>query len=58
MGKKIIASNRKARFNFELLETYEAGIVLDGGEDAKSHSETVTVAHRREAPEVLRCGEP
>jgi len=32
MGKKIIASNRKARFNFELLETYEAGIVLDGGE--------------------------
>ena len=32
MGKKIIATNRKARFNFEILETYEAGIVLDGGE--------------------------
>ncbi|MFA5778687.1 MAG: SsrA-binding protein SmpB [Elusimicrobiota bacterium] len=32
MGKKIIATNRKARFNFEILETFEAGIVLDGGE--------------------------
>lgn len=32
MGKKIIATNRKARFNFELLETFEAGIVLGGGE--------------------------
>jgi len=32
MGKKTIATNRKARFNYELLETFEAGIVLDGGE--------------------------
>lgn len=27
-----IATNRKARFNYTVLETYEAGIVLTGGE--------------------------
>lgn len=27
-----IASNRKARFNYTILETFEAGIVLTGGE--------------------------
>ncbi len=29
---KTIATNRTARFNYELLETYEAGIVLKGTE--------------------------
>ncbi|WP_339023984.1 SsrA-binding protein SmpB [Spiroplasma endosymbiont of Agriotes lineatus] len=29
---KIIASNRKARFNYELIDTYEAGIELQGSE--------------------------
>ncbi len=29
---KIIANNRKARFNFHLLETFEAGLVLKGTE--------------------------
>lgn len=29
---KIIAKNKKARFNFEILETYEAGIELKGTE--------------------------
>lgn len=29
---KIVAENRKARFNYELLEKYEAGIVLQGSE--------------------------
>ncbi|PIU82868.1 MAG: SsrA-binding protein [Elusimicrobia bacterium CG06_land_8_20_14_3_00_38_11] len=38
MGKKIIATNRKARFNYELLETLEAGIVLDGGEVKSARS--------------------
>lgn len=28
----IVASNRKARYNYEILETFEAGIVLTGGE--------------------------
>lgn len=29
---KIVAQNKKARFNFEILETYEAGIELKGTE--------------------------
>ena len=29
---KVVAANRKARFNYELGETYEAGIVLTGSE--------------------------
>ncbi|MEC4805402.1 MAG: SsrA-binding protein SmpB [Jaaginema sp. PMC 1079.18] len=31
-GIKIIADNRKARFQYEILETYEAGISLTGTE--------------------------
>ena len=29
---KVVAENRKARFNYEILDTYEAGIVLTGTE--------------------------
>lgn len=32
MGIKIICENRKARFNYEIIEKYEAGIVLKGSE--------------------------
>ena len=32
MGKKIIATNRKAKFEYFLLERYEAGIALKGSE--------------------------
>ena len=31
-GGKTIADNRKARYNFEILDTFEAGIVLQGTE--------------------------
>ena len=31
-GRKIIASNRKARHDYEILDTYEAGIALTGTE--------------------------
>jgi SsrA-binding protein len=31
-GQKVIASNRKARHDYEILDTYEAGIVLVGTE--------------------------
>ena len=31
-GRRVIASNRRARFDYELLETFEAGIVLSGSE--------------------------
>ena len=29
---KIVAENRKARFNYEIIDTYEAGLVLTGTE--------------------------
>lgn len=31
-GRKIISTNRKARHDYELLETFEAGLVLTGSE--------------------------
>lgn len=31
-GRKIITTNRKARHDYELLDTYEAGLVLTGSE--------------------------
>jgi len=31
-GHKVVATNRKARYNYEILDTYEAGIVLVGSE--------------------------
>ncbi|MFO7895267.1 MAG: SsrA-binding protein SmpB [Longimicrobiales bacterium] len=31
-GKKVVARNKKARHEYEILETYEAGIVLKGPE--------------------------
>ncbi len=30
--KKVVAENRKARYNYEILDTYEAGIMLSGTE--------------------------
>lgn len=32
MGIKIISDNKKARFNYQIIETYEAGLVLTGSE--------------------------
>ncbi|CAK06998.1 putative RNA binding protein [Rhizobium johnstonii 3841] len=32
MVNKVVAENRKARFNYEIIDTYEAGIVLMGTE--------------------------
>jgi SsrA-binding protein len=31
-GRKVIVSNRRARHDYEILDTYEAGIVLTGTE--------------------------
>ena len=31
-GQKIVASNRRARANYDLLDTYECGLVLQGSE--------------------------
>lgn len=32
MSKKVVVTNKKARHNYEILETFEAGIVLRGSE--------------------------
>ena len=32
MGRKVVATNRQARFNYEILDTFEAGMVLRGSE--------------------------
>ena len=32
MGLKIVSENKKARFNYEIIETFEAGLVLMGSE--------------------------
>ena len=31
-GHKVVATNRKARYNYEILDTFEAGMVLRGSE--------------------------
>lgn len=44
-----LASNRKARFNYEILETYEAGLVLTGTEikSLRNHGGSVDQAYVR-----------
>ena len=32
MSRKVVATNRQARFNYEILDTWEAGMVLRGSE--------------------------
>jgi len=32
MAQKVVASNRQARYNYDIIETYEAGIELKGSE--------------------------
>ncbi len=44
MDKKIIATNRKARFEYNLLEHYEAGIVLLGTEIKSIRARQVSIA--------------
>jgi len=36
MDKKIVAQNRRARHDYFILETYEAGLVLTGTEARRS----------------------
>ncbi|RJQ43169.1 MAG: SsrA-binding protein SmpB [Anaerolineaceae bacterium] len=44
MDKKIIATNRKARFEYNLLEHYEAGIVLLGTEIKSIRARQASIA--------------
>lgn len=41
---KVVAKNRKARFNYEILETYEAGIELKGTEVKSVRASKVNLA--------------
>jgi len=51
---KIIADNKKARFNYELIETYEAGISLTGPEVKSVKSGQISL---REAFATAKAGE-
>jgi SsrA-binding protein len=44
MGEKIVASNRRARHEYFILETYEAGIVLQGSEIKSVRSGQISLA--------------
>jgi len=44
MSKKTIASNRKAKFEYFLLEHYEAGLVLKGSEIKSVRARQVSIA--------------
>jgi SsrA-binding protein len=53
-GTKLIAANRKARRNYEILETVEAGIVLRGSEVKSLRAATVQIG---EAYALISGGE-
>lgn len=44
MGKKIIATNRKAKFEYFLLEKFEAGISLKGSEIKSIRERQISIA--------------
>jgi SsrA-binding protein len=44
MGKKIIATNRKAKFEYFLLEHFEAGLVLRGSEIKSIRARKASIA--------------
>lgn len=44
-GIKVIATNRKARHDYELLETFEAGLVLTGPEIKSVRDHKVSLRH-------------
>jgi SsrA-binding protein len=48
---KLIAENRKGRYNYEILETFEAGIVLTGTEVKSLRASRVSIAESHAAAE-------
>ena len=48
---KIISQNRSARFNYEIVETMEAGIVLAGSEVKSLRTSKVNISDTYAAPE-------
>ncbi len=50
-GRKIIAANRKARFNYQIGETFEAGIQLTGTEVKSLRQSKATIGESYVSPE-------
>jgi SsrA-binding protein len=50
-GRKIVADNRKARFNYQIGETFEAGIQLAGTEVKSLRNSRATIAESYVSPE-------
>ena len=44
---KIVADNRRARYNYEIGETFEAGLMLSGTEVKALRTGKATIAERR-----------
>jgi SsrA-binding protein len=49
-GRKIVADNRKARFNYEIVDTYEAGIALTGTEVKSLRTGKATIGEAYAGP--------
>src|SRR5580765_8463537 len=50
-GRKIVADNRRARFNFQIGETFEAGIQLAGTEVKSLRNSRATIGESYVSPE-------
>jgi SsrA-binding protein len=48
---KVVAENRKARFNYEVIETFEAGLVLTGTEVKSLRSGKAMIAESYASPQ-------
>jgi len=53
-GHKAVATNRQARFNYEILDTFEAGIVLRGSEVKSLRAGSVQL---KDSYATIRSGE-
>ena len=49
--RKVVADNRKARFNYEIIDTFEAGLVLTGTEVKSLRSSKANIQESYAAPE-------
>ncbi len=53
---KVVADNRKARFNYEIGEVYEAGIALTGSEVKSLRAGKATIAESTPTRAPARSG--
>ena len=50
-ARRVIAENRKARYNYEIIETFEAGIALEGSEVKSLREGKANIAESYASPE-------